>query len=583
MTHFRIVRGTDGNIDHIKTSLTGKRLLENSDLNKDTGFIATERIILDLVGKLPPKIETIEQQVQRCYKQYQELPSDIAKYIYLNELHNRNQTLFFRLVSDYLAEMIPIIYTPTVGEAIVKFSQIYRRQRGLIISYPDKNYITKILDSYSSTDIDLIVVSDAEGILGIGDQGVGGIYICIGKLAVYTLCADINPYRVLPIQLDVGTNNQKMLSDPMYLGWKHERIRDKDYNDFIDTFVKAVHKKFPNIFLHWEDFGRDTARRNLERYQNKMCTFNDDMQGTSVITLAAISSAMLALGQKLTEQRIVFHGAGTSATGIADQICVAMVKQGLSVKEARSHIWMLGSRGLITEDLPNITQYQKIYAKTPQEISNWQLINSDKIDLLDVVKNVHPTILIGCSTVPRAFNQEIVTTMAKHVERPVILPLSNPTSKSEAIPSDLFKWTDNKVLVATGSPFPDVDVDGKKIPIAQCNNAFAFPGIGLGVIAMKAKRLTDNMLSTAYQTITALSPVNQDKSAPLLPSIKDVKKVSHAVAVAVAKQAIADGIADDINIETAIKFVKWQPKYYPLTRNQVPKIRSPASPMPGKI
>lgn len=567
MANFRIIRNTDGIIDHLETTLTGKQLLENSDINKDTSFTTTERIIFDLIGKLPPKIEAIEEQVQRCYKQYRELSNNIAKYIYLNDLHNRNQTLFYRLVSDYLAEMMPIIYTPTVGEAIEKFSQIYRRQRGLIISYPDKVHIVKILDSYSSSDIDLIVVSDAEGILGIGDQGVGGIYICIGKLAVYTLCADINPYRVLPIQLDVGTNNQKMLNDPMYLGWKHERIRGKDYDDFIDTFVNAVRKKFPNIFLHWEDFGRDTARRNLERYQNSMCTLNDDMQGTSVITLAAISSAMLAIGQKLTEQRIIFHGAGTSATGIADRICVAMVKQGLSVKEARSHIWMLGSRGLITEDLPNITRYQKTYARTRQEVANWKSVNNSKIDLLDVVKNVHPTILIGCSTVSGAFNQEIVTTMAKHVERPVILPLSNPTSKSEAIPSDLFKWTNNKVLVATGSPFPDVDVDGKKIPIAQCNNAFAFPGIGLGVIATKAKKITDNMLSTACQTITALSPVNQDKSAPLLPSIKDVKKVSYAVAVAVAKQAIADGVADDVDFETAIRFAKWQPKYYPLLKN----------------
>ncbi|KPJ68116.1 MAG: malate dehydrogenase [Coxiella sp. DG_40] len=566
MTHFRIIRDTDGNIDHIETSLRGKQLLANSDLNKDTGFIATERIILDLVGKLPPKIETIEEQVQRCYKQYQELSSNIAKYIYLNNLHNRNQTLFYKLVGDYLSEMMPIIYTPTVGEAIEKFSQIYQSPRGLFISYPDKDHITKILDSYSGSDIDLIVVSDAEGILGIGDQGVGGIYICIGKLAVYTLCADINPYRVLPIQLDVGTDNQKMLDDPMYLGWKHQRIRGKDYDDFIDAFVSAVRKKFSNIFLHWEDFGRDTARQNLERYLNKMCTFNDDMQGTSVITSAAISSAMIVLNQKLSEQCIIFHGAGTSATGIADRICTAMVKEGLSIKDARSRIWMLGSRGLITEDLPNITQYQKTYARTRQEISDWQLTNSEKIDLLDVIKNVHPTILIGCSTVSKAFNQEIVTTMAKHVERPVILPLSNPTSKSEAIPSDLFKWTNNKVLVATGSPFPDVDVNGKKIRVAQCNNAFAFPGIGLGIIAVKAKRVTDNMLTAACQTITALSPVNQDKSAPLLPSIKDLKKVSYTVAVAVAKQAIADGVADDIDIETAIKFAKWQPKYYSLTR-----------------
>ena len=513
-------------------------------INKDTAFTFKERLKLGLLGKMPPKIETIEQQAARCYVQYQTEPSDLAKYIYLNELHNRNETLFYKLVGDHLTEMMPIVYTPTVGEAIQKFSHIYRSQRGLIISYPDKDHIEEMLSDYQSSDLDLIVITDAEGILGIGDQGVGGIYICVGKLAVYTLCGHINPNRVLAIQLDVGTNNEEMLNDPMYLGWRHERVRGQDYDDFIDAFVRVIQKKFPDVFLHWEDFGRDTARTNLERYQDKMCTFNDDMQGTGIITLAAILSATVALEQKLTEQRIIFHGAGTSATGIADQICAAMVRQGLSIEEARSRIWMLGSRGLITEDLPNITKFQKIYARKPAEVAGLQL--------LDVVKNVHPTMLIGCSTVAGAFSEEVVKEMAKHVARPVIMPLSNPTSKSEAIPADLFNWTNNKVLVATGSPFDR---------ISQCNNAFSFPGLGLGIIAVKARRVTDNMMWAACQAITAASPVSKDKSAPLLPEIAVAAKVSYNVAIAVAKQAIADGVADETDVEQKVQDAIWQPNY----------------------
>jgi malate dehydrogenase (oxaloacetate-decarboxylating) len=527
--------------------MTLPNILTNSATNKDTAFTYEERISLNLLGKLPPKIETIEEQCKRSYAQYQELPNNLAKYIYLNELHNRNETLFYRLVGEYLAEMMPIVYTPTVGEAIQKFSHIYQSHRGLIISYENKDHFEKIFADYSSTDIDMIVVSDAEGILGIGDQGVGGIYICIGKLAVYTLCGDINPNRVLPIQLDVGTNNEKMLNDPMYLGWRHERIHGQEYDDFIDIFVKGVRKKFPNIFLHWEDFGRDTARRNLERYQNEMCTFNDDMQGTAVITLAAVLSALVVTGQKISEQRIIFHGAGTSASGIAERICAAMVKQGLSMEEARAKIWMLGRHGLLMPDSPKTAPFQEAYMRSEAEIATWELTDKNNIDLLTVVKNVKPTILIGCSTVGGAFTEEIVKTMTKHIERPIILPLSNPTSNSEADPADVAKWSNNKALVATGSPFPNT---------AQCNNAFAFPGIGLGIIAVKARRVTDNMLDAACQAITASSPVEQ-----LLPALENVKQVSYNVAVAVAKQAIADGVADQVDAEQAIKDTMWEAKY----------------------
>lgn len=521
----------------------GEKMKHNLIINKDTAFTFAERVKLGLLGKLPPKIETIEEQAARCYAQYQSEPSNLAKYIYLDDLHNRNEVLFYKLVSTHLEEMLPIIYTPTVGEAIQEYSHIYRGQRGLIISYPDKDYMEKFFSSYENAAIDLIVVSDAERILGIGDQGVGGIYICIGKLAVYTLCGHINPARVLPIQLDVGTDNEEMLNDPMYLGWRHKRMRGKNYDEFIDGFVNAVRKKFPNVLLHWEDFGRDTARANLERYQGQMCTFNDDMQGTGIITLATVLSATLALQQKLTDQKFVFFGAGTAATGIADQICDAMVRQGLSIEEARGRVWMIDKQGLITDDYPNLTKAQKIYARPREEIFG---------NLLDVIKHVHPTFLIGCSAVSGAFTKEIIKEMAKHTARPVIMPLSNPTAKAEAIPADLFKWTNNKALVATGSPFAGV---------AQCNNAFAFPGLGLGIIAVQARRVTNNMLWAACQAIVSLSPVNKNKSAPLLPKITDAPDVSYHVALAVAQQAIADGVAKKTDAAKKIRNIMWQPNY----------------------
>ncbi|MGD9152846.1 MAG: NAD-dependent malic enzyme [Gammaproteobacteria bacterium] len=526
----------------IETSLSGDDLLRSPVLNKGTAFTAEERETFNLLGKLPPKIETLTEQATRAYQQFRNQPSELAKYFFLNDLHNCNETLFYKLVGDHLTEMMPIIYTPVVGEAVQEFNAEYRRPRGLFISYPDKDKIAQILANVPD-DIDIVLVTDSEAILGLGDQGVGGIDICIGKLAVYTLCAGLNPHKALPIVLDVGTNNKTLLDDPYYLGWKHQRITGSEYDDFIDTFVRAVQKRFPNVLLHWEDFACNTARRNLLRYRSKMCTFNDDMQGTGAVVLAALLTAAARLDQKLSEQKIVFFGAGTSATGIADQICDAMVREGISIQEARDKVYLLDRWGLITENSENVTSFQKIYAK-----------DSANMGLLKVVQKVKPTILIGVSTKGGAFSEDIVKAMADNVAHPIIFPLSNPTAKSEAIPADIARWTNGKALVATGSPF-----DG----VSQCNNAFVFPGIGLGVIAVKARRLTSEMIWAGSCALAKCVPATRDITAPLLPKLEDIQTVSRFVAAAVAEQAIIDGMAPHADVEREILNTIWRPKYVP--------------------
>ena len=548
MPTFNMIKNEAEDIEYIETDLTGKVLLETAPLNKGTAFSEEERQTFGLLGQLPQHIEILEDQAERCYRQYQSCSSSLAKNIYLKNVQNQNETLFYKIVTDHLEEMLPIIYTPTIGEAVEKFSLELRKPRGLFISYPDRNRIEEILGNRPNKTIDLIVVTDGEGVLGIGDQGIGGIDICIGKSSVYTLCAGINPNRILPIQLDVGTNNKKLLDDPLYLGWRHARISDQAYDNFITAFIAAIKNKLPNAYLHWEDFGKENARKNLNRFREELCTFNDDMQGTGIVASSCILSALSAFNQKLTAQQIVFFGAGTAATGIADQLCSIMIRDGLSESEARERIWMLGSKGLLTDSMSTLTSFQKIYAKSSKQISEWELDNVGKIDLRMVVKHVHPSILIGCSAASGAFTEEIIQEMAHHTEHPIILPLSNPTSKSEAVPKDLLKWTKGKALIATGSPFESVKTNGKTIRIAQCNNAFAFPGLGLGIIASKAKRLTDNMIWVACLALTDYAPIKQNKTAPLVPDLSSIKKISCHIAEVVAKQAVEDGAADKIDI-----------------------------------
>jgi len=565
MLNFKIKK--DGENQCIETNLCGKPLLTTPQLNKGTAFTEEERHAFKIIGKIPARIETLDDQVKRCYLQYKTYKNNLNRNIYLNELHDTNQVLFYKLVSEHLQEMLPAIYTPIVGTAVKKFSEEYRRPRGLYVSYQEREHILEILNNRSNPEIDLIVVTDGEGVLGIGDQGIGGMDIPIAKLMVYTLCGGINPCRTLPILLDVGTNNEELLNDPLYLGWRHPRLAGKEYDDFIGEFVDAVHKTFPDIFLHWEDFGRDNARKNLERYQNSLCTFNDDMQGTGVVTLAAILAGVHAKNEQLKDQRVVVFGGGTAGTGIADQIADAMVREGLSQEDAYKNFWMLDRPGLLTSDIKDLTDFQKTYARDPKEITSWQLQQANTINLLDVINNVKPTILIGCSAVTNAFNEQIIKNMAEYVERPIILPLSNPTERAEATPVDIFTWTQGRAMVATGSPFDDINYNGVNVRIAQCNNAFVFPGIGLGLIAVKAKHLSGATLWAACNALSDHSPVIKNPTAPLLPAIDEAQEIALKIATAVAKQVIKEK-NNTINIkgdlESHIKSIMWEPYYLPM-------------------
>jgi malate dehydrogenase (oxaloacetate-decarboxylating) len=566
MRAFRIVRNHEGMIAHIETGLSGLNLLRVAKLNKGCAFTTEERKIFQLDGLLPHQIESLEQQVERMYAQYKEHRTDLGKNIYLNMLHDYNETLFYKLVNQYLEEMLPIIYTPTVGLAVERFSLEHRKtHRGLYLSYPDRKQMKAILTKFLPLDTRLIVVTDGEGVLGIGDQGIGGINIANAKLMVYTLCGNVNPYQLFPIQLDVGTNNGNLLSDPMYLGWRHERITGAEYENFIDEFVTITTKRCPHVLIHWEDFGRDNARTILARYRNDICTLNGDIQTTGSVALACVIAAALASGIKLTEHRIVIFGAGTAGMGIAEQIIGALQREGLSRFAAHQRLWLIDKDGLLTENKP-LSSFQKNFAVAQTRIKNWVLPNPQMIGLTDVVHHVKPTILIGCSTVYGAFTKDIILQMAANTPLPIIMPLSNPTSKSEATPEDILEWTRGKAIIATGSPFAEVNFQGRQIRIAQSNNAFAFPGIGAGTIAVKAKRISDDMLWAATHALSQCSPVHTEKTAPLLPKLSESHFISRQIALAVALQAKQEGLSgidDNIELNRAINEISWEPRYYP--------------------
>lgn len=562
---FDLVRGTEGEILKLKTNVSGYDLLVNPRLNKGSAFTEEERIKFQLQGKLPHHVETLEEQIYRIYQQYQTQGSDLNKNIYLNNLHDTNETLFYRFVGEHLAEMLPIIYTPTISDAVEQFSLQLRRPRGLYLSYPDREQMEMMIANRSNQEIDLMVVTDGERVLGIGDQGIGGMNISIGKLMVYVLCAGVNPLKKLAITLDVGTNNEKLLNDPMYLGWKHPRITGKEYDDFIDLFVRTVRKYLPTAYLHWEDFGRDNARRNLERYRHEFCSFNDDMQGTGAVTLAVILAGLHASGRKLSEERIIFFGAGTAGTGVADQLFAAMVRQGTSPEMAKKCFYLIDQPGLLTDDMKTLMDFQQPYARAASEVRSWKIVGKNP-NLLEVVHHVKPTILIGCSAVSGAFTEEVVRAMASYTDRPIILPLSNPTSRAEAHPADLYRWSHGKALIATGSPFEPILYQNRTIRISQSNNAFIFPGIGLGVIACRPKKLTDEMIWAAAEALSRFSPVYQDKDAPLLPDISRVREISLAIAKRIIETAREYHLAtyqNERSVDEAIKQVIWQAKYYP--------------------
>ena len=549
-----------------RTELRGYELLHTPLLNKGTAFTVEERAELGLTGLLPPGVKTMRQQMARAYEQYQRQPDDLARNVYLTSLHDRNEVLFYRLLTDHLAEMLPVVYTPTVALAIQRYSHEYRRPRGLFLSIDHPELVDESCRNFGAgpDDIDLVVATDGERILGIGDWGVGGIDISIGKLAVYTAAAGIDPTRVIPVVLDVGTDRESLLADPQYLGNRHPRVRGERYEAFIDLYVRTASARFPNALLHWEDFGAGNARRLLERYRGQVCTFNDDMQGTGAVVLAATMGAMAATKARVRDQRIVVFGAGTAGIGIADQLRDAMVGEGLDRREATRRFWCLGRRGLLTADLaPSLRDFQAPYARPTGEVAGWERDGSGGISLAEVVRRVRPTMLIGVSTVPGAFTEPIVREMAAHVDRPIIFPLTNPTELTEAVPSDLIAWTCGRALIATGSPFPPVTHDGITHAVAQANNALVFPGIGLGVIVSRARTVSDGMLAAASRAVAALVDARRP-GASVLPPVEDMRAVSAAVACAVARAATEEGLArvppgDDL--ERRVAAAMWQPEY----------------------
>lgn len=547
-------------------SLYGQALLENSVFNKGSAFTEEERDLYGLRGLLPPHVDTLEEQVARAYGAYKEASGDLQKHIFLRQLQDTNEILFYRLLLGHIEEMLPIVYTPTVGLACEQFSHIYRRPRGLFISYPNRGNIRKILANRPVTDVDVIVVTDGERILGIGDQGAGGMGIPIGKLSLYTLIGGIHPERTLPIILDVGTNNRERLNDPLYVGWHHERVTGKDYDDFLAEFVEAVKVEMPNVCLQWEDFATAHARPLLDRYRNQLLTFNDDIQGTAAVALGAVLSAVNIKGESLKEQTIVFLGAGSAGVGVADYLRAAMVKQGLSDAEARGRFYMVDKDGLLHDGRTDLLPEQRVYAQPVNTVGGWAK-EGQGIGLLEVIDRINATILIGLSTVSGAFTRPIVERMAAKVERPIIFPLSNPTSRSEAIPADLMKWTQGRALVASGSPFEAVFWEGWRKPISQCNNVYIFPAIGLALVASKARRVTDTMLIAAAEALGKLSPALSDPAAPLLPELRHARNVAIEIALAVALQAIQDGVAPSASEEElreAVMANQWYPDYYHL-------------------
>jgi len=542
----------------------GMNLLDAPLLNKGTAFTQTERTRFGLHGLLPAEGETLEQQVVRAYEAYRRKDDDLERHIYLRALQDTNEVLFYKLLLDHIEEMTPIVYTPTVALACEQFSHIYRRPRGLFISYPLRDSFAELLRNRPNKDVDVIVATDGERILGIGDQGAGGLGIPIGKLSLYTLIGGIRPERTLPIVLDVGTNNSERLNDPEYLGWRHERITGQPYFDFIDQFVQAVKQELPGTCLQWEDFATPHARPILQRYRDELLTFNDDIQGTAAVALGAALGAVKVTGKSLKDQQIVMLGAGSAGIGVADGLRAAMKGEGLTEDEAQSRFWVIDKNGLLHSGRKDLTSEQVVYAQPEGRVPAWPRTSNGHIGLADVIGQIKATILIGLSTVGGAFSEPIVREMARKVERPIIFPLSNPTSKSEAKAEDLIGWTDGRALVASGSPFAPVSYKGRKIPIAQCNNVYIFPAMGLGVVASGARRVTEPMMLAAARALATNSPALKDPSASLLPPLPDIRRVAADIALAVGIEAQRDGVAPKLSedeLRRRAHETQWIPAY----------------------
>lgn len=542
-------------------------LLRDPILNKGTAFSLQERDEFALHGLIPTTVETLEQQVIRCLDAYSAKENPLEKHIYLRALQDRNEVLFYRFIIDNLVDILPIIYTPVVGQACEMFSHIYRQPRGVFLSYPERDKLDSIIQNIASTrSIKVIVVTDGERILGLGDQGAGGLGIPIGKLSLYTSCGGIHPSNTLPIILDVGTNNKERLDDPEYIGWRHARISGKEYDDFVDQFVQSIKRHMPHVLLQFEDFAQQHAYPLLERYKNQLCTFNDDIQGTASVAVAAILAATRVTNTPLKEHRVALLGAGSAGCGISEQLVHAMMNQGLSEEEARSRFYLVDRYGLLHDEMTDLLPFQKGFVRSSASLQNWKLEKQGEITLTDVINNAQPTILLGVSGQPNQFNEAMIKTMLSYCERPIIFPLSNPTSRAEAIPQDLLNWTAGKALIATGSPFEPVAINGHKIEIAQCNNSYIFPGVGLGVVAGQAKRVTDLMMMAAAVALSELAPAIKTGEGRLLPELNSIREVSQHIARAVILQGIKEGHIGPMNdnqIDDSIKRRMWTPQYEP--------------------
>lgn len=556
------------NKKHLYIPHAGPSLLETPLLNKGSAFTAKEREVFNITGLVPPRYETIEEQVDRAYMQYSSFAAPINKHIYLRAIQDNNETLFYRLVQEHIEEMLPIIYTPTVGDACEQFSDIYRSSRGLFVSYSERFQMEDILRNATKSKVKVIVVTDGERILGLGDQGIGGMGIPIGKLSLYTACGGISPAYTLPVMLDVGTNNEKLLNDPMYMGARHKRIEQDEYNEFVDLFIQHAQKRWPGVMIQFEDFAQPNAMPLLERYRDKVCCFNDDIQGTAAVTLGSILAACKSKNVPLSEQKVVFVGAGSAGCGIAEMIVSRMCQEGISDGQARKQIFMIDRHGLLTEDSTGLMDFQQKLVHAKSDLQDWSF-SGEFPALLDVINCAKPDILIGVSGQPGLFSEQVIRSMKKHKDLPIIFPLSNPSKQVEARPEQVIEWTDGNVIIATGSPFDDVEYEGKTFPIAQCNNSYIFPGIGLGVIASKARLISEEMLMVTSEALANASPLANNGEGALLPPLTKITELSKEIAFAVGKVAEQQGLAlemPDEVLQANIEKNFWEAEYRPYKR-----------------
>ena len=545
------------------TAYSGSALLETPLLNKGSAFTMDERQAFNLAGLLPPRYETIEEQLSRAYMQYKSFDTAINKHIYLRAIQDNNETLFYRLLQEHLEEMLPIVYTPTVGDACEQFSDIYRSARGLFISYNDRYQLDDVLRNATKRKVKVIVVTDGERVLGLGDQGIGGMGISIGKLSLYTACGGISPAYTLPVMLDVGTNNEKLLNDPMYMGLRHKRVGQAEYDEFVDLFIKAVKRRWPEAIIQFEDFAQPNAMPLLQRYREQVCCFNDDIQGTAAVTVGTLLAACRSKNVKLSGQKVVFVGAGSAGCGIAEQVISQMVAEGISEAQARGQIFMIDRFGLLTDTTPGLRDFQQALVQSSSAIADWSY-SSEFPSLRDVMNCAKPGVLIGVSGQAGLFTEPVIRAMKKGCDTPIIFPLSNPSRQVEATPEQVIRWTDGDVIIATGSPFKAVEFNGKTYPIAQCNNSYIFPGIGLGVLACKARLISDEMLRAASKTLADASPRANSGKGGLLPPFTELSALSKQIAFNVAKVAIAQGLAleiDDDLLQQKIEDNFWTPQY----------------------